>query len=339
MNPISALFNWIMLQLASFFLSLVRQEEEKKPTPTIKIGRDYREANPFGIPVISEDNLEEVVDHLSFGCVAIEMTHTLKSLWMDVASISERFCKNGGLHRCKCEFKDLHGPSKRTKMNAEGEAFQQHSFYHDLRKTNNSGFCQCVHKAVPDGVILGYRLELICKQILECILRHFDVPEDLWEKITGNILCDIDSDSPGRTTFSSHHYLTGVKGAKLGLPAHKDVGFISAVISTSEGLEIKVGNQWFLVEHTGNHVIINFGAALEEVFGNDRIHAIEHRVALVDKYRFTAGVFVDSTDEAPLHRGINGEMVPHPVYGKPGGYGQYIRDYFMGVFKSLNSNE
>lgn len=76
-----------------------------------------------------------------------------------------------------------------------------------------------------------------------------------------------------------------------GSGVHTDWGLITLLFTTSEGLQIKVNDEWFDVPIKENHFIVNYGDMLE-ILSEGNLKSTEHRV-MVKNEKFSIVFFFE----------------------------------------------
>lgn len=159
----------------------------------------------------------------------------------------------------------------------------------------------------PEIQELANKMQAIGIKVLQCILRKFALPEELWFKATA-----------GASHNEGSHYLVfncydpkdGKKEAGLG--EHKDWGHITVLDANAPGLQAKVGGVWHTLATEEGFLIINFGEPLEKLL--PQIKASEHRVLLQrDKMRTSTVAFIDPRG-GPFRQGVQAEDKEGHVY-------------------------
>lgn len=141
----------------------------------------------------------------------------------------------------------------------------------------------------PEIRFLGERLTDLSTMILNSILKLSGLPQSLYPKATGG--CSIGS---GSYHLTFNHYRPIEQ--RVGLSSHKDDGFVTILRTKSAGLEINRCDSWEVVPTSYNHLVINFGLAMEILTSKCTVpvSAIMHRVKQQSKDRHSFGHFSSS---------------------------------------------
>ncbi len=142
---------------------------------------------------------------------------------------------------------------------------------------------------------LAKKMNEVGIQVLKKVLAVLEIPEDRWDELTGNL-----SSGGGTCHFTANHYRP--EKDLLGIPAHKDYGYITVLFCNTKGLQGLVENEWVDVPPLQDHFIINFGKALELMTQSDgRVTAIAHKVPKMDVDRISFGIFQDGNLDSSLY--------------------------------------
>jgi len=119
----------------------------------------------------------------------------------------------------------------------------------------------------------GRELDQIGIVIVNEVLKQSGIPEEFWDKASGGY-----SGGDG-TSFLNFVYYDTTK-PDLGLRPHTDYGFVTILDATAPGLQVEVDGVFEDVPVKEDHLLINFGEALNYVTANsDReVGAIRHQV-------------------------------------------------------------
>lgn len=119
----------------------------------------------------------------------------------------------------------------------------------------------------------GRELDQVGMAIIREVLRHSGIPEPLWAKASGGYAA-----GEGTAFLNFVHYDT--QQPDLGLRPHTDYGFVTILDATAPGLQIELDGQFVDVSVLPDHLVINFGEALNFITQHsDRsVSAIVHRV-------------------------------------------------------------
>jgi hypothetical protein len=138
---------------------------------------------------------------------------------------------------------------------------------------------------------------------LRAVLRLTDIPAQQWSLATGGC-----TDYTGAVAGSHHltfnHYRPALPG--IGLPSHKDDGFITVLRTTAPGLEVNKNDRWESVVLDPHYFVVNFGLAMEVLTRQSSrpVTAIMHRVRHQTHERFSFGHFSSSFCEPGAEAGI-----------------------------------
>jgi hypothetical protein len=151
----------------------------------------------------------------------------------------------------------------------------------------------------PEIRLLGEQLTNLSSLILNSILDLSGLPQSLYVKATGG--CSLAS---GSYHLTFNHYRPIEE--RVGLSSHKDDGFVTILRTKSAGLEINRRNYWELVPTSDNHLVINFGLAMEILTNKCTVpvSAIMHRVKRQSEDRHSFGHFSSSKCDVNDSSGI-----------------------------------
>lgn len=159
----------------------------------------------------------------------------------------------------------------------------------------------------PEIQELGNKMQAIGIKVLQCILRKFALPEELWFKATA-----------GASHNEGSHYLLfncydPKDGPKQdGLAEHTDWGHITVLDANAPGLQAKVHGIWQNLATDEGYLIINFGGPLEKFL--PQVKASEHRVLFqTEKMRTSTVAFIDPR-AGPFREGVKAEDKEGHVY-------------------------
>ena len=146
---------------------------------------------------------------------------------------------------------------------------------------------------------VGLALTTIAGQILRSVLMLGDIPRRHWRTATGGCAAGM-----GSYHLTFNHYRPSLPG--IGLPSHKDDGFMTILRTTEPGLEINRHDRWETVSPDRNHFIVNFGLAMEVLTQHSTlpVNAIMHRVRHQAHDRSSFGHFSSSYCEPGADAGI-----------------------------------
>lgn len=135
---------------------------------------------------------------------------------------------------------------------------------------------------------LGHQMNDLGVKILKCVLRNFNVSEELWFDATGGSAL---GEGSHFLLFNCYDPKNGV-GKADGVGAHKDWSYVSVLDVVEPGLEANIDSVWRAIHTENGYLTINFGYPLEKLLPN--VRAAEHRVRLQEKItRTSTVVFVD----------------------------------------------
>ena len=124
-----------------------------------------------------------------------------------------------------------------------------------------------------DIAAFGRQLDSIGVAITREVFHCSGIPEVLWARASGGY-----TSGGGDAFLNFVHYDTGTPD--WGLRPHTDYGFVTILDATAPGLQIEIDGQFEDVPVVPDHLIINFGEALNFITAHsDRtVGAIVHRV-------------------------------------------------------------
>ena len=119
----------------------------------------------------------------------------------------------------------------------------------------------------------GRELDQVGMAIIQEVFRQSGIPEPLWGEASGGY-----ATGEGTAFLNFVHYDT--RQPDLGLRPHTDYGFVTILDATAPGLQIELDGQFVDVPVLPDHLVINFGEALNFITQHsDRsVSAIVHRV-------------------------------------------------------------
>jgi len=119
----------------------------------------------------------------------------------------------------------------------------------------------------------GREMDQVGMVIIQEVFRQSGIPEPLWGEASGGY-----ATGEGTAFLNFVHYDT--QAPDLGLRPHTDYGFVTILDATAPGLQIKLDGQFVDVPVIRDHLVINFGEALNFITQHsDRsVSAIVHRV-------------------------------------------------------------
>ena len=119
----------------------------------------------------------------------------------------------------------------------------------------------------------GRELDQVGIAIIQEVFRQSGIPEPLWGEASGGYA------TGGGTAFLNFvHYDT--REPDFGLRPHTDYGFVTILDATAPGLQIELEGQFVDVPVLEDHLVINFGEALNFITQHSEraVSAIVHRV-------------------------------------------------------------
>jgi len=152
-------------------------------------------------------------------------------------------------------------------------------------------------KIYPKELVeLAKNLKKLSILILNEILTHLEIPENMWAKATGGC-----SNDDGMYHLTFNHFRPEKK--IRGLNTHKDSGWITILRSLEPGLEAFINEKWTAIIPKPDCFIINFGCAFEILTQSTEqpVAAVIHRVVQQSKVnlrkedRFSYALFADNS--------------------------------------------
>jgi isopenicillin N synthase-like dioxygenase len=124
-----------------------------------------------------------------------------------------------------------------------------------------------------DVAAFGRQLDTIGIAIIREVFNQSGIPEALWDRASGGY-----TSGGGDAFLNFVHYDT--RNPDWGLRPHTDYGFITILDASAPGLQIEIDGQFQAVPILPDHLIINFGEALNFITAHsDRpVGAVVHRV-------------------------------------------------------------
>ena len=119
----------------------------------------------------------------------------------------------------------------------------------------------------------GRELDQVGMAIIRKVFRQSGIPEPLWGEASGGYAI-----GEGTAFLNFVHYDT--QQPDLGLRPHTDYGFVTILDATAPGLQIELDGQFVDVPVIPDHLVINFGEALNFItqYSDRSVSAIVHRV-------------------------------------------------------------
>lgn len=142
--------------------------------------------------------------------------------------------------------------------------------------------------------------------VLTGVLTHLDLPRELWNRGTGQVLS---GDGTYHLTFNHFRPFVDARG----LNVHKDSGWVTVLRSLKPGLEVLRRGRWVPIDPEPGWFIVNFGCAMEILTRDSAtpVAAVAHRVRQqtsdtgdLSPDRFSYALFVDSSLEESLCPGL-----------------------------------
>lgn len=154
-------------------------------------------------------------------------------------------------------------------------------------------------------ILMGKKMHELGVKILQETLKAEHVEEKDWDLATGGA-----ANNRGKTFLTFNRY--NPEEQRIGLKPHRDFGEITILFINQKGLQVKIDDEYVDVDPMENHLIVNFGRALETYFNDrEKLTAAWHRVQQVAQNRISIGLFMDSDFDAPVYKreGSNNLMV------------------------------
>lgn len=134
----------------------------------------------------------------------------------------------------------------------------------------------------------GYKLHTIFDSYYEIVSK---CAEKIFDKIS--LLLKIDEKFDFCNTLQMIHYPESQNDEKKGIPDHTDWGFLTILVTTEKGLQVKMKNEWIDVPVVPNHFIINL-ADMMEIISDHKLKAITHRV-ITKREKYSIAFFMEPT--------------------------------------------
>lgn len=167
--------------------------------------------------------------------------------------------------------------------------------------------------------------ERILQKVLSSVLPQLAIEQ--LNEATGGLY-----DGGGLYHLSFKHYRPEMK--KIGLPPHRDFGYLTILFIEQKGLYAKINDVWHAIPPNPGHFIVNFGKALE-ILVNDpnKLKASWHYVEQIapakhrgDRINF--GLFGDSCLATPVYK-VTKDNLLEVVYKS---YKEYVDASFKDVY-------
>ncbi len=139
----------------------------------------------------------------------------------------------------------------------------------------------------------------ILKKIVDIVLPH--IPHETLQQVTGGLL-----NNKGLYHLSYKHYRPEMQA--IGLPPHRDFGYITILYIDKKGLHAKIDGAWYPIPPKEGYFIVNFGKAFELLVNDpNRLNASWHYVEQItlekhDGDRMCFALFSDNNLEQPLYQ-------------------------------------
>lgn len=119
----------------------------------------------------------------------------------------------------------------------------------------------------------GREMDHVGIAIIQEVFRQSGIPESLWGEASGGY-----ATGEGTAFLNFVHYDT--REPDFGLRPHTDYGFVTILDATAPGLQIELEGQFVDVPVLEDHLVINFGEALNFITQHSEraVSAIVHRV-------------------------------------------------------------
>ena len=119
----------------------------------------------------------------------------------------------------------------------------------------------------------GRQLDIIGIAIIHEVFRQSGIPEALWDRASGGY-----ASGGGDAFLNFVHYDT--RTPDWGLRPHIDYGFVTILDASAPGLQIEMNDEFKDVPVLPDHLIINFGEALNFItaYSDRAVSAVTHRV-------------------------------------------------------------
>lgn len=144
--------------------------------------------------------------------------------------------------------------------------------------------------------------ERILHNVLDIVLPN--IPAETLQQITGGLL-----DNNGLYHLSYKHYRPEMQ--TIGLPPHRDFGYITILYIDKKGLHAKIDGTWYPIPPREGYFIVNFGRAFELLVNDEtRLKASWHYVEQItqEKHggdRMCFALFSDNNLSMPLYQITN----------------------------------
>ncbi|KUL61214.1 hypothetical protein ADL28_16005 [Streptomyces violaceusniger] len=163
----------------------------------------------------------------------------------------------------------------------------------------------------PEVTELGHRMAGLGVAVLCAVLRHVQVPQDLWSEVSGGL-----SDNGGHQMLAFNHFRSQkeTRGCKF----HRDSGWVTVLRSFEPGLLALIDGELGAVNPEPGHFIVNFGSSLEVLTSalprpvRANVHGVvstERSAGRADRISYVT--FLDSALDGTVYRLDHGTA--HPV--------------------------
>ncbi|MFD9904550.1 2OG-Fe(II) oxygenase family protein [Streptomyces sp. NPDC059063] len=108
---------------------------------------------------------------------------------------------------------------------------------------------------------LGHGMTGLGVAVLRAVLRHLDIPRDLWGEVSGGL-----TDDRGHQMLAFNHFRSEkeTRGCKF----HRDSGWVTVLRSVEPGLLGLIEGELGAINPEPGHFIVNFGSSLEVLTEN-----------------------------------------------------------------------
>lgn len=127
--------------------------------------------------------------------------------------------------------------------------------------------------------------------IFKATLKYLNAPECDWDLITKG---------QKHAVFNNYNPKNNKSIDGLALNAHQDFGYVNILISNKSGLEIKIKDDWYPIEHDPEYFIVNYGKAFSLLRTQKEINAVNHRVVFQEEPRVSFGVSSEGDLNSPV---------------------------------------
>ncbi|MFI6642549.1 2OG-Fe(II) oxygenase family protein [Streptomyces sp. NPDC050504] len=162
----------------------------------------------------------------------------------------------------------------------------------------------------PEVTELGHRMTALGVAVLRAVLRHVEVPHDLWSEVSGGL-----TDDGGHQMLAFNHFRSQkeTRGCKF----HRDSGWVTVLRSVEPGLLALIDGELAAVNPRPDHFVVNFGSSLEVLTAalQRPVRANVHGVVSTERAagradRISYVTFLDSALDGTLYQLDNGTARP-----------------------------